>query len=455
LTASRGPTKTDRPPTERCSVLLPFFFFLLVLVVHSLSPVWQSHDSAWTVHIALSIMKEGNADLDEYRQDVERGGRYLYEVINGHIYSTYPLGTPLLVAPIVFAIDRGLQLIVRLSPRAEELIRTLRRLPAGRVDAASLHLPVEAFVASLVVAATALLVFFVGRQFPGCFTSAVLGCIFAFCTPAWSTASRGLWQHGPSMLMLTAALLIALKAGERQHLIQYLSIPLAYAFVIRPTNAIAFVAFTAFVIVRHRRYLLRYAAWSLVVAVPFVWYNLWLYGTVVPPYFSPQKVGATGHLLEGLAGNLVSPSRGLLVYAPVLAFSVWGAVLKLREGRDRVLDLTLVSIVVVHWLVISSFPDWYGGHCYGPRYFTDVIPYPVYFLVPVIAQLARLRGVLKAGLVSLFTLCVLASLFANGIGAVSRTTEFWNSSPVDIDEAPQRAWDWSDPQFLRGIRQRP
>jgi hypothetical protein len=28
----------------------------------------------------------------------------------------------------------------------------------------------------------------------------------------------------------------------------------------------------------------------------------------------------------------------------------------------------------------------------------------------------------------------------------------WNTTPVDVDLAPQRLWDWSDPQFLAAFR---
>jgi hypothetical protein len=38
--------------------------------------------------------------------------------------------------------------------------------------------------------------------------------LFAFCTPAWSTASRALWQHGGSTLLITVALLAFFKTEE-------------------------------------------------------------------------------------------------------------------------------------------------------------------------------------------------------------------------------------------------
>ena len=40
----------------------------------------------------------------------------------------------------------------------------------------------------------------------------------------------------------------------------------------------------------------------------------------------------------GLLGLLVSPSRGMLVYSPVLAFAFWGALRVWRNDRFRALQ---------------------------------------------------------------------------------------------------------------------
>jgi hypothetical protein len=444
---------TDRClPTARWgSFCVPLLLFLLVLLVHGLSPVSQSTDSVWSVHIGLSIVREGNANLDEYRNAVMSGPRYLYEVISGHIYSAYPIGTPLLAAPFVYLIDVGLHALVATHLLPVGSCGRIRANGNQTAGAVSHHGRVEILVASFIVALTAVLLYFVGREFIGRSPSLLLAGLFAFCTPAWSTASRALWQHGPSMLMLAVALLILLKARERPFLVQFASIPLAYSFVIRPTNALSIIALTIYVAMRYRRYLLRYLVWSLVVVVPFVWYNLWLYHSILPSYFAPSKVGAVAHLFEGLAGTLVSPSRGLFVYSPVFLFSVCGMVLNLKKGKDRLLDLLLVVVIAAHWFVISSFPDWYGGHSFGPRYFADMVPYLVYFLIPVLIWLAETRGVLRGWLTAAFALLVLASFLINLNGAVNRAPQLWNVNPVNVDEARGRLWDWADPQFFRGV----
>lgn len=445
-----GSERDRRPPTARRSSLwVPLLLFTLVLVIHGLSPVLQSTDSIWSVHVALSVVREGNTDLDEYRDLVLARDRYRYEIVNGHIYSSFPIGTPLLAAPLVFLIDQGIRMAGFALPKA------FRRAPhegaAERPDAASFPRAVERLVASLIVAAAAVLIYFVGRQSLSPGLAAILAGLFAFCTPAWSTASRALWQHGPSMLMLAAALLLVLMSDRRPALVQYASLPLAFSFVVRPTNAISIAAFTLFVVMRRRQYLVRYLAWSLVVVVPFLAYNLAVYREVLAPYYSAQRVGATVHFAEALVGNLVSPGRGLFVFCPALGFSVYGVVRSLRSGGDHLLDVLLAGTLVLHWLVISSFPHWYGGFCFGPRFFSDVMPYFIYFLIPVLAWLSKPRGALRAWLVSSFVLLAVVSLLIHLSGAVNKDSHRWNLVPTSIDSSQERLWDWTDLQFLRGI----
>src|SRR5207253_9523971 len=60
-----------------------------------------------------------------------------------------------------------------------------------------------------------------------------LAALFAFGTSALSVASRGLWQHGPSMLLLAIALYLFVRAGTKPELTAFASIPLALAYAVR------------------------------------------------------------------------------------------------------------------------------------------------------------------------------------------------------------------------------
>ena len=402
-------------------VAIPVAVFLIVFATHVLGIV-TSFDSRWSIPTARSLLREGNTDLDEYAALLEANQYYAIERIDGHFYASFPIGASLLAVPVVLALDI-----------------TGARAGDGKI---------EKVTASLIVGLTAVLLYLIARRRLDVAGALLLTFVFAFCTAAWSTASRALWQHGPSMLMLTLALWLIALARERPRVIQLVGLPLAFSYVIRPMNAIPIVLLSLFVLVEHRRYFLPYLLWTLPVAVPFVWYALSVYHSVLPPYYAVGKVGHAGSFAEALAGTLLSPGRGLFVFSPVFVLSIYGGWLALRRGGER-LDRVLVAIILLHWIVLSSFPIWGGGHSFGYRLFSDMVPYLTYFLIPVIAAIPTLSGRRRAVFTATFACLIAVSFAINYRGANTRAVYRWNSEPVNVDLQPSRVWDWHDPQFMR------
>jgi len=399
--------------------------FCVVLLVYLSSGVTTSFDSRWTIPTAKSIIKEGNANLDEYR-DQMASSDYRLEEIRGHLYSAFPIGPSLVCLPVIWLFNDD---VVRAA------YGDVERLIAGLIMAAAAALfYLLAFQVSRNVKATLLIVF-----------------IFAFCSSAWSTASRGLWQHGPSILMLTAVLYFISLAKIRPAIIQYASLPLVFSFIVRPTNAISLAAVSMFILWQYRGYFWRFLAWSLPLVLPFFLYNFSIYHSLLSPYYLPQRIGSFRHFLPALAANLISPSRGLLVFSPVFAFSIFALFWKLRSKKWEKLDGFVLAIIIAHWLSISSFSHWWAGHSYGPRFFSDMIPYFTYFLIPAVMALCFLNRAKKKAAAAVFVLLMAVSFFIHMRGATTQAVYEWNNSPVAIDAAPQRVWDWHDPQFLRGL----
>jgi hypothetical protein len=139
----------------------------------------------------------------------------------------------------------------------------------------------------------------------------------------------------------------------------------------------------------------------------------------------------------------------LLVYSPFVVLSVWGGLLAWRERRHRDLVVATLAIVVGHWFVISSFPHWWGGHSYGPRFFTDVTPLLVLLLAPVAQRVEADFAARRMALPAVCCVLVAWSFAVHAVGAAVRGSQSWNRLPVDVDHDPQRIWDWSDPPFLR------
>jgi len=124
--------------------------------------------------------------------------------------------------------------------------------------------------------------------------------------------------------------------------------------------------------------------------------------------------------------------------------------LKLRRSGE-LLDCFLVGIVLLHWIAISSFPHWWGGHSFGYRLFSDMVPYLTYFLIPIISKIPALPRMHRALFASGFACLIAISFFINYRGANTQVVYAWNRSPVDVDLEPSRIWDWRDLQFLRGL----
>ncbi|HEY8518043.1 MAG TPA: hypothetical protein VIS07_21245 [Candidatus Binatia bacterium] len=414
----------------------------LVFATHLASPIRTSFDSRWSIHTAVSLAYRGDADLEEYVELLKADDDYAVEWRAGRRFTRFPIGPSLLALPVVVAYDTAARVLG--WPSSEDLIRQKR--------AALL----EVLVASLVVALTTALIFLIGRECSlGTPLAAALALIFAFCTPAWSTASRGLWQHGPAMLASATALYLFLLARRREVSAALAGVALALGVVMRPTGVVPLAVIAAYVALRHPRQLPAFLLLAAVVLGAFVAANLWSFGAILPSYFRPggQPVAASRDVPWALLGHLVSPNRGLLVFSPVLVLAPVGVLVKAWGRRLDLLDAAAVSTVAAHLLVISFAGQWWAGHSYGPRFSTDVLPLLAYLMIPALALVGARDGGRRVPLVSLGVVGLLVawSFFAHYRAATTWDVWAWNGQPINVDERPERAWDWSDMQILRGL----
>ncbi len=427
--------------TRRIEWLTTLLVFLLIYTAYLRSGNNVTFDSAWTIHTSMSLLREHNADLDEYRNFLNTAGQtqaYATETIDGHVYNSYPMGSSIIALPIVAAADQLLHLWYGVD--LQEYLQH------------SFSEPLELLIAALLVTLTAFILYRLARLYLPFPAALLLTLIFAFCTSAWSTASRVLWQHTASLLMLSLTLYLALLARRRPALIQFISIPLVLSYTIRPTNSISIVLFTLFVFIAYRRYLARYLLWALLVAVPFFAFNQSIYHAWLSPYYRQYQDFSFATFLPALIGQWLSPSRGLLIYSPVLLLAIFGLLIKIRRKQSELLDVCVLGIIVLHWIAISIWPMWWGGWSYGPRMFTDMLPYFFYFMIPVFQPAPHWKRRPKIALAVLTLLLVAWSFTLHYRGANDPATLEWNRKPVDVDRYSDRLWDWRDAQFARGLK---
>lgn len=412
--------------------------FFAVFVVHVNSKVISSSDSRWFIPTSISILHHRDVDLNEYAERIDKEQHYAIQRSAGNYYNVFPIGTSIISLPIVWVIDVTLDRITGIS--LEERFKA-----SGSEN-------IERFIASIFVAIATVLVFLIAeKRASSRLTPYLIASIFAFATPAWSTASRALWQHGPSMMLLSASLYFLLKARESPvHLIWPAPL-LAAAYVVRPTNSLSFALLMGITFLRFKTN--RYFWYGILLAIVlfgcFLAFNIRVHGALLPYYYQSSRLSFGPTFAEALVGNLISPNRGLFVFTPVLLFSLYGVFLKLRHKSFDVLDATLIAIILLHWVVISALPHWWGGYSIGPRFFTDMIPYFVYFLIPVVDCCLRPNGIRQIIMVFLFAVSIAISFYIHQRSANNWRVIAWNYIPNSVDQNPSRVWDWRDLQFRR------
>jgi hypothetical protein len=273
-------------------------------------------------------------------------------------------------------------------------------------------------------------------------TAVVLALLYGLGTCVWSVSSQALWQHAPGEFFLALGMLALFRvAKERQprspgflagsYAPGLAGFAFALAFLCRPTNATAVMAGAA-VLLGHRRALLRFIAGGLPLAVVFLAYNLHFFGKPIAfgqvasladrLQVAPHAQVLWQHSLwKGLAGVLVSPSRGLLVFSPILLVPLWGSLVIWRQRRWLPLRAALLAALGI-WFVTARWTGWWGGWSYGYRLVVDSATLLAFVAIPVAERIrARRALVLVVGVLAFWSVGV------QGIGAFVYDVAGWNN----------------------------
>lgn len=355
--------------------------------------------------LPISLLTEGNLDFNEF---VSSGDLpYPYRRVGGRVVSSYPIMAGLLNVPVY---------------------------AAARVRGVDLHshrFVLSMITASLIAALSVLFLYFAllavcesPRQ------ALFFALVFALGTCVWSVASRGLWQQTPSLLFLCAALWLLLEPGDRSVALAGLMFGLAVAS--RPTNIVLAAAGASYVLFRRRRAFPLFAALALVPPLLVTLYSKAYLGDPLAFGQAYRPGGFTRHFLAGLAGLLVSPSRGLFVFSPVLLAGVAGGALVWRsKARDPLRFLTAGALVLL--ALYSCWGTWWGGSGFGYRLILEIVPVLI-LLLPLAWNRSIRRSPLLRGV---FFVLLGLSIYAQFLGAHVYPSAFGEN----LDLEPARLWD--------------
>ena len=424
---------------------LSFGLFAFVWLIYLICPPMLSYDSYWTLATSLALVNHGTTQVDRY---VASAPPVAYGLEcpegSGHCYSLYPVGTAVLAAPLVAAIQTAVKIARPVVPRTGPLFSRadVRSFFSGDLMAGR---PLtELACASFIGALTVLLQFRIALLFLPPLQAAGLALLFAFGTSEWSVASRNLMQHGFTLLLLSGALYCFVAARPR---LFAAGILLALAFTVRPSNAISCAVLALYTAVHLPRRLPALLAGALPVGIAFFAYQVLTKDTWIPRYVRGAIVPMPP--IEGAAMHLFSPSRGLLIFTPIVVVSACGVFLGIRRKWCRPLLAWLAAIPVLHFALIAGA---WPGHGYGPRFMTDIMYLAIFFLIPAILWWQTTEGTSRRALSAGFLALAAWGVFVHARGATSYPPNQWSALPQNVDTARWRVWDWKDPQFLRGLR---
>src|SRR5215813_9143839 len=421
------PVATAAEPSTRRVALILCAALLAIYVANF--RVLGSADSIPTRLIPFSVLREGNVDLNEFTWQRARNGRlpyYLHQP-GPHIYSVSTIATGLVVTPLYILPAWWL---------------SAHGIGYDDVRARILIVAMERFSAALLTALSATLLFVVLRRLTSWRWALALTLIYALGTSTWSISSQALWAHALSELCLVILCAILLAPAPSTAAFVGAGLTAGVMIANRPQMVVFAALALLFVWTYHRRQMIAFAALPAVIGVTFIAYNRVVFQHTAGGYGGFDSFGAP--ILVGLAGLLISPNRGLLIYTPIMLFALWGAVRVWRVGAPPWVRWLTIG-VALHVLIYAKFQEWWAGYTYGPRYFTDVLPALTIFLVYGLVPLCRAPAIRAAA-----AALIVYGIVVQAIG-VYANDDRWEREPVPLEAKPERVWDWGDLQIVRAV----
>lgn len=380
-------------------------------------------DTRGTLLVSEQIIDNGTIALDAY-DPAYLARHYNFYSKDGHTYDFFPVGTSVIAVPAVLGAK------------------------ALGVDVFDKRANLEIGLAALIAAATVVALYLLARQFLGFGTSLVLAGAAWFGTTLASTGATALWSSDLAVLFAALALLLMVRmsTGLSLRAWPWLGIVLFLAWFCRPTMALLAPFVLGYLLIRSRRDAWRAAAVLGLLIAAFMVFSRATYGDWLPVYYRPGRL-ATETFGEALAGHLISPSRGLLVFTPVLVLIPLLALVTPSRVRERG-GLLIVALgwPIAHWIVVSQHAQWYGGFSYGPRLMTDALP--GLFLAIVLLWPATLRTWPSRVVVGLGAALAVFGIWIHTVqGLHNEQTLMWNVAPR-VEDRPDKVWDWRYPQWL-------
>ena len=425
---------------------LQIALFLFSLAVFLTARVVQVSDSRYTAMLSECLLHHRSAELDEYYKvpvpwrtgDAglpEEANEYQLVKARGHVTYFFGHGSSILSIPLVAAMNAW-----GVSAATAD----------GRLDLGG-EFRIERAIASVLMAGLTCVFLAMALKMIPVSWSVVVALGASMGSQILSTASRGLWAHTWEIVILgliAQSLLSAEHRGTRLRAI-WLATLVAWSYWVRPTGAIAIVAVSIYVLWVHREDFVAYAVTLVGWLAAFAGYSWSVFGTMIPPYYSASRLGSNNVPLA-LAVSLISPSRGLFIFVPTTLFVLYLVARYRKHLAHRRIAVLALAQIIAFAIVICMNGSWTEGWCYGPRYFTDAIPW---FVLLAILGLDAMR---RAPVASNHRIEIAAAIVLVAVSVAINARGAWSYAGLDWNPVEHHgAFNWRYPQFMAGLIEPP
>jgi hypothetical protein len=414
-----------------------FVAFPAVLLYLSNDRVETIGDTSTVVPTAISLLTEGNTDLDEFlRQghwwltspilEGHTGLTCFLRASGSHVYPAHPSGMVPLALPTV----------------------ALAKLAGARLSDPLVHLRLEKLTAAGIAALSMGVFFLLALQLvppvPALTTSAML----AVASGLFSTVSQNLWQHDGIILGSLILLLLEFRGPGRLAVVfQGLICGTLPAF--RLTSVTFLLPFGLWVMWRSPRRAAVMIGISALAFLPWAAYHQFIYASLYGPSSAHMASAKwTSAALKNLTGVLVSPGRGMVTYQPWILLGFLTVLPGVRSAAARgqttagprgwaVVCLVAIALEIA---VVSAWHCWWGGWCWGSRLVLGTVPFCALLCArPIAALITAPSGRIVVGSLALLSALV-------HVPVVYGDAFRWNAQHcADLEPAVR---SWSDAPFL-------
>jgi len=470
--------------------------------------VLTSADNTTSHYIPISLINEGNFDLDEYID--------LLLLNKEHLIKGYESEIP------YYLVHRHDRYLAKNSPLGGIINLPIFAITSYFLDLNFGHwiiVYLSKLTATILITLSAAFIFFSSRRLTTEKNSFLITFIFSFCSNVWVIASQDLWNHTVSIFFISMSIYFLVRALKEQSYIKYLGFSLFGAVFARSSNFFFALIFTLYVIFYYHKYLRSFFLYATPLISLFLAYNLFyksgitnifliifyvillnflLFILLFSVSFIIKKFKRkhvlimffsflilifvfsmnfriasasvvlnsfadmiylfmmsyiwTAPFFEGFFGLLLNPSRGLFIFSPIFFFSFFFLFSLFKTNKKTKLEilyfylfLSIISLI----LFFAKYFQWYGGWTYGYRMILDLVPILCILLIPSLKIMMR-----KSFLKKLFFLFVAISFLIQILGILSYDNS-WNAGAdynCNIDICPERVWSLKDSQIIHYLQ---